>query len=74
MRTTVNGRTWTIRAADEVLVMAHLEAGNGNLALAAEMARRAGRLYRRAELGLMSSKAYRLARAFAGRATGGEQS
>jgi len=34
------------------------------------MARRAGRLYRRAGLGLMSSKAYRLARAFDGRGEG----
>ena len=74
MRTIVNGRTWTIRAADDVLVMAHREAANGNLALAAEIARRAGRLYRRAGLGLMSSKAYRLARAFDGRSKGGEQS
>lgn len=74
MRTIVNGRTWTIRAADHVLVMAHREAATGNLRLAAEIARRAGRLYRRAGLGLMSSKAYRLAPAFAGRANGGEQS
>lgn len=74
MRTLVNGRNWAIRAADEVLVIAHLEAANGNLPLAAEIARRAGRLYRRAGLGLISSKAYRLARAFANRAKGGEQS
>ena len=74
MRTIVNGRTWTIRAADEVLVMAHREAASGTMALAAEVARRAGRLYRRAGLGLMSLKAYRLARAFDGRAKGGEQS
>lgn len=74
MRTIVNGRIWTIRAADEVLVMAHREAASGNMALAAEITRRAGRLYRRAELGLMSSKAYRIARTFAGRAKGGEQS
>lgn len=74
MRTAVNGRTWTIRAADEVLMMARMEAANGNLALAAEMARRAARLYRRAGLGLMASKAYCLARAFAGWAEGGEPS
>ena len=74
MRTIVNGRIWTIRAADEVLVMSHREAASGNMALAAEIARRAGRLYRRAGLGLMSSKAYRLARAFAGQANGGDQS
>lgn len=74
MKTTVNSRTWTIRAADEVLVMARSESGKGNLALAAEIARRAGRLYRRAGLGLMSSKAYRLARTFTRRATGGEHS
>jgi hypothetical protein len=74
VRTIGNGRSWTIRAADGVLIMAHMEASNGNLALAAETARRAGRLYRRAGLGLMSSKAYRLARAFANRVKGGEQS
>lgn len=74
MRTIVNGRIWTIRAADEVLVMADREAASGNMTLAAEIARRAGRLYRRAGLGLISSKAYRLARAFDGRAKGGEQS
>ena len=74
MRAIGNGRTWTIRAADEVVVMAHREAASGNMALAAEIARRAGRLYRRAGLGLMSSKAYRLARAFANRVKGGEQS
>lgn len=54
--------------------MAAAEASKCNLALAAETARCAGRLYRRARLGLMSSKAYRLARAFDGRAKGGEQS
>ena len=74
MKTTFNSREWAIRAADEVLAMAAAEASKGNLALAAETARCAGRLYRRVGLGLMSTKAYRLARAFDGRAKGGEQS
>lgn len=74
MKTTFNSREWTIRAADEVLAMAAAEASKGHLALAAETARCAGRLYRRAGLGLMSSKAYRIAQAFAGRAQGGKQS
>lgn len=74
MKTAFNSREWAIRTADEVLAMAAAEASKGNLALAAETARCAGRLYRRAGLGLMSTKAYRLARAFAGRANGGEQS
>lgn len=73
MRTIVNGRTWTILAADEVLVMPHREAASGNMALAAEIGR-PRRLYRRAGLGLMSLKAYRLVRAFDGRANGGQQS
>jgi hypothetical protein len=74
VKTTFSSREWTIRAADEVLARAAAEASKCNRALAAETARCAGRLYRRAGLGLMSSKAYRLARAFDGRAKGGEQS
>jgi hypothetical protein len=74
VKTTFNSREWTIRAADEVLAMAAAEASKGNLALAAESARCAGWLYRRAGLGLMSSKAYRQGRAIAARTKGGERS
>jgi hypothetical protein len=74
VKTTFNTREWTIRAADEVFAMAAVEASKGNLVLAAESARCAGRLYRRAGLGLMSSKAYRQGRATAARAKGGDRS
>lgn len=74
MKTTVNGREWTISAADKVLAMADAEARKGNRQLAAEIARRAARLYRRAGLGLMASRAYQRARQIAGRANGGNAS